>query len=658
MIFRRALSILISAVLIAVMPLAAFADETQDSLEELELATPQADYLAEDFEASDDDLLMQFIDKQVASQPSGGKTMLRARKTNRRSTLSENSKMVYDFLAAEITEASLGNREEAIFSLPLDTYLGSYIRATGKEKYPWKLVAADFGLTGFYTSDRRMTGEAKYKLFDEQGIDVAAILNALILDMPYNLYWYDKTIGMAFPLNSTAFLGEGAREIYFSEQPCVSFEFIVSRDYSADGTRGTYALDTAKTSSASECADTVASIVSQYANLDDLAKLTAYKDRICALTDYDYSASTTDPYGDIWQLIYVFDDKPETKVVCEGYSKAFQYLCDKSDFQSDLVECHRITGEVTFPRSGGGHMWNIVHMDDGRNYLCDITNSDSGTVGAPDKLFLKGATSGSVNTGYSFRYSGSNSAHYDYDADATDMYSREELTLSGVNYGVSDTIWDDSTIEYNWSSDMSTVTATCKSMDGTLTNSETADAVSEITTPATCTTNGIQTFKADFYTYDGFGHVEHSVDIPATGHSWTSAVTAQPTEYAAGTLTYTCMRCGLAQHTSIDQTAIVDLPAVKISKPKAGQKYLTAKWKKVSKKNQKIINKIQIQYSLSSDFSSADTAIKTVKKTKTSLKIKKLKSKKYYYVRVRSYKVEGGIVHVSNWSKAKKIKIK
>ena len=35
----------------------------------------------------------------------------------------------------------------------------------------------------------------------------------------------------------------------------------------------------------------------------------------------------------------------------------------------------------------GDHMWNIVTMDDGCNYLVDVTNCDTGSIGAPGKLF-------------------------------------------------------------------------------------------------------------------------------------------------------------------------------------------------------------------------------------------------------------------------------
>ena len=68
-------------------------------------------------------------------------------------------------------------------------------------------------------------------------------------------------------------------------------------------------------------------------------------------------------------------------MVCEGYSKAFQYLCDLSSF-STAVQCHTITGTAYMASGYGAHMWNIVTMGDGKNYHVDITFVDGGLTQA------------------------------------------------------------------------------------------------------------------------------------------------------------------------------------------------------------------------------------------------------------------------------------
>ena len=99
------------------------------------------------------------------------------------------------------------------------------------------------------------------------------------------------------------------------------------------------------------------------------------------------------------------------------------------------------------------------------------------------------------------------------------------------------------------------------------------------------------------------------------------------------------------------------MPKVSIKGPKKAKKSFTAKWKKLSKKNQKAVKGIEVEYALDKNFTKS-VKFKTAGKTKTSVKIKKLKSKKTYYVRVHTYKVVKGVKYVSPWSAVKKVKVK
>ncbi len=105
-----------------------------------------------------------------------------------------------------------------------------------------------------------------------------------------------------------------------------------------------------------------------------------------------------------------------------------------------------------------------------------------------------------------------------------------------------------------------------------------------------------------------------------------------------------------------DSETIQDLPAVKISKPKAAKKAVTVKWKKVSKKHQKKIQGIEIQVSTDSGFNNIVKST-SVGKKKTSKKIKGLKSKTKYWIRIRAYRIDTNGKHVSAWKK-KTIKVK
>ena len=94
--------------------------------------------------------------------------------------------------------------------------------------------------------------------------------------------------------------------------------------------------------------------------------------------------------------------------------------------------------------------------------------------------------------------------------------------------------------------------------------------------------------------------------------------------------------------------------STKVSKIKAAKKKITVRWKKQTKET----TGYQIQYSLKKNFSSKTKTI-DIKKNKTTKKIiKKLKSKKTCYVRVRAYKTINGVKYYSGWSKVKKVKVK
>ena len=97
---------------------------------------------------------------------------------------------------------------------------------------------------------------------------------------------------------------------------------------------------------------------------------------------------------------------------------------------------------------------------------------------------------------------------------------------------------------------------------------------------------------------------------------------------------------------------IVDLPAVKIAKPKAAKKKVTVKWKKVNKKNLKKIQGIEIRVS-----GPGVDKVVTAGKKKTSKKVGGLQSKQKYTVQVRAYAMIGGVKHVSAW-KSKTVKVK
>lgn len=94
-----------------------------------------------------------------------------------------------------------------------------------------------------------------------------------------------------------------------------------------------------------------------------------------------------------------------------------------------------------------------------------------------------------------------------------------------------------------------------------------------------------------------------------------------------------------------------DMPKISSVKNKSGKK-MSVSWKKVSG-----ITGYQIQYSTSSKFKSAKTVTVSSYKT-TSKTFSKLKKKKKYYVRIRTYRRINGKSYYSNWSSGKSVTIK
>ena len=91
-----------------------------------------------------------------------------------------------------------------------------------------------------------------------------------------------------------------------------------------------------------------------------------------------------------------------------------------------------------------------------------------------------------------------------------------------------------------------------------------------------------------------------------------------------------------------------------ISKVTAKKKAFTVTWKKQATQT----TGYQIQYSLSSKFASGNKLVTVGKSGTTSKTISKLKAKKTYYVRVRTYKTVSGKKYYSTWSKYKYTKTK
>ncbi len=268
---------------------------------------------------------------------------------------------------------------------------------------------------------------------EELNTSLETINDYLLMDCPYDLYWYDKSAKDANPGVA------GAIRLNYNytssgQAKDVIVRMLVSKEYRSENSAGSgeswyYTVDAGRTQKARTIPAIAQDIVNAHADKSDYEKLLAYKNAICDLVVYDEAAVGPNYQlsNEPWQLISVFDGDPNTNVVCEGYSKAFQYLCDLSEF--DNARCYTVSGGMAGGTGSGFHMWNIVTID-GANYMTDVTNCDAGTVGAPNLLFLAAPSEGSWDTQYNF----SAGINYKYDNVMNGLFGESILKLADKSY--------------------------------------------------------------------------------------------------------------------------------------------------------------------------------------------------------------------------------
>ena len=320
---------------------------------------------------------------------------------------------VYNEVKPMVKQVADGTRASTIFEIPCT----------------WTKTKSEWGITGEVISADALTAEASAAI--DAAFNLDALMQRMLSEMPYELYWFDKTegIGMSYGVSLSG-------EILTVKN--LKLSMYISQAYAKINEGGaTYdplTADTAKTSAAKRAAENATQVVAANTTKSDHEKLKAYLDYIKDAVSYNNEAANNNatPYGDPWQIIYVFDNDSSTNVVCEGYAKAFKHLCDLSSFSESDLFCSLVTGTMTVGTSAGPHMWNIVTVG-GRNYLVDVTNCDADTVGVPDKLFLCGAAEKEPGKKYTAT-AGSQSIVYEYDADTLSDYASSDLKLEEMPY--------------------------------------------------------------------------------------------------------------------------------------------------------------------------------------------------------------------------------
>ena len=368
-----------------------------------------SDMVAEEY--TDNERLLGYLKKYQEHGDLLTGALLEAPRNPRYNKLSESEKKIYNKLLNMGAEISAGNRASTVCTI----------------------TAGELGRAGTYDVKDYETGADGQQMTQDDivwavlGVDGYNIATALASDAIYELYWADYGMTYISPLYE--YDGE---QIIISSDAVLEFDLLPNQFYAA----GEFSVNTNLTKKAAKAAGTANNIVQQAAGKTDYEKVVFYKNRIRQLSGYNYDAaanSTSTADNNPWRMIYVFDGDPSTKVVCEGYAQAFKYLCDITDFRSSNVEC-RIAYGTLYGNYTGGHAWNILTMDDGKNYMADVTNCENGSV------FLNGYLSGDPEDGYWFRSRLSSWKYVYYPKHKTgvltgmELFSDDELVLSSTDY--------------------------------------------------------------------------------------------------------------------------------------------------------------------------------------------------------------------------------
>ncbi len=398
-IFRSAATMLLALIfLLSVLPAAADTAPVQNT------KTGTAKTLSfSDFSYNNTDAFRTYINnslyfKTVSVARASASSLLGSR-------LNKDEKTLYDALMNKIKDVAAGKASSTHFTLSF---------------------SPKFSLASVRNNTSAMAEYADQKMQPM----IVNVMYALMGDGPCEMYWFDKEKGIRWDYTG---IDKTSSEFWVTG---FWMDFFVAKEYSAANTLWSTKVDTSKGKAVQSAAANAKSIMRQNRGKTDTEKLRAYKNAICKLNDYNHAAASDNntPYGNPWQLVWVFDGDPNTNVVCEGYAKAFQYLCDLSAFSRNIsVLC--MSGDLFSGNTLlGRHMWNVVTMPDGCRYLVDVTNCDTGASGAAgsDTLFLAGYDS-VKKTSYGKKYMYGNIG-YVFDREVPKLFTSQDQKLNNSDY--------------------------------------------------------------------------------------------------------------------------------------------------------------------------------------------------------------------------------
>ncbi len=229
-------------------------------------------------------------------------------------------------------------------------------------------------------------------------VDFAAAKDAFRLDHPEVFYvdfdLFSLTIGDA-PAGTYAAIGTGRTNSYYT----ADFASVSDVNTAIEMVENAFELN-----------------ISEFSTTK--AKIAAINDFILNKATYGFEGNSPAAANHIRSI---YGLAAHETIVCEGYAKAFKYLCDKNG-----IVCKEIIGYLLDETTGAvePHAWNAVKMENGQWYAVDCTlNDDAQTIS--DKYLLIGEKN--LTSHYADGKVSDNSFEFSYPALATFDHGKDQL---------------------------------------------------------------------------------------------------------------------------------------------------------------------------------------------------------------------------------------
>lgn len=324
---------------------------------------------------------------------------------NQTGSLTDNETFIYYKLLDLAKSVSSGETYDAVLQLNISEMLGKT-----------SFTASELGIDSVNEKNYLQTAD---QLFD---FDPEKFIYQIGYEYPLDFFWFNKTVDIVIEMDDIRY---DNNTLSFPE--VINMYLTVSQDYQG---AQYYSVDPDAVVRAQKAKEYALEIVEQAKDLSDYDKLLFYRNTICSETNYyrDTEGKYEEPeaYGAPSQMINVFDHDPTTNVWCEGYTKAFQFLCDHTEFESN-VWCFTVRGVKN--DSKYNHCWNIIHMNDDQFYLTDITVSDVSSTANHMFGFLKGVDSGNIYKGYK-----TEGNKYSYRKNTRELWLPKMLTIAKQDF--------------------------------------------------------------------------------------------------------------------------------------------------------------------------------------------------------------------------------